>query len=154
MPGKRNGAGGGGGGGGGAPSGVPDVGAQELLIMNLTSGGVTLSVGTPQDTLQAWIYTKPLDFDNAEAAKWIDKMIVHLSRRAQQVNMEVQIYAADDEDGEFVRLQAINLSENDPITPDVDAYRFLVFQFIDYGVRERWRLHGFEIFGELFGDEF
>jgi len=151
--GKRNGGGTGGGGGGGAVV-PPPTAAQELLIMNLTTGGVTIGVGDPQDTLQSWIYTKPLDFENAEAAKWIDKMILHLSRREQQTNMQVQIYAADDEDGEFVRIQSINVSEGATVTPDVDAYRYLVFQFVDYGVKERWRLHGFEIFGEIFGDEF
>ena len=149
MPGGGKGGGGGPGGG----SAGTDT-AQENLILMLTSGGVTFSVGVPQDSLQSWIVTKPWDLNNADKAKFIDRIILHLTNRVNQTNMSLEIYGSDSEDGPFALLQTILVSSQDPITPDVQGFRYFQFRFIDRGVKERWRLHGFEVYGELGGDEF
>lgn len=127
----------------------------EDLVMTKTSGGITVSLGTAQDTLQAWIRTKALDFENPAFVKFLEKIDAHITNRTTQTNLVLEIYGSDSEDGPFADiLQTIPLGSNDPGVFDIPMRRYYELLFIDRGVKERWRLHGFEIFGELGGDEF
>jgi hypothetical protein len=144
--------------------------AQETLSLILTSGGVVNNVGSPQDTLSAWIQTKALDFNQPSMLsygvpqgdrfpKFIDVFVSHVARRVSQPNLQLEIYGSDDEDAlgyafPASLMQVVPLASNDPIFPDVPAFRYFKFLWRDNGVRERWRLHRFEVIGEPLGDEF
>lgn len=127
----------------------------ESLSMVLTTGGIPINVGNAQDTMLCYITTKALDFGQADKVKFLDRIITHLRNAADQTNLSIEIYGADAEDGPFVLHKSVALANNDPqFLNDVPGNRYYKFKFIDLGVRERWMLHGFEIFGEYGGDEF
>ena len=121
--------------------------------MQLTKGGITTSVGVPQDSLAAWIETKIWDLGDSERVKYIEQVLVHITNRLFQINMRLEIWGSDSEDAPFTLLQSLPISD-DPLNFDIQGQRFFKFIFRDSGVRERWRMHGFEVFGETGGDEF
>ena len=67
--------------------------------------------------------------------------------------MTLQIFGSDDENGPFMLLDTLDLSLEDPGYTDPPGARYYQLKYEDIAVRERWRLHGFDVYGEPGGEE-
>lgn len=128
--------------------------AEAAVSMILEFDGNKVNVGTAIDTTAAYVETKALDFSRVDLVKYLDRIISHVTGRVNQTNLRLLIYGSDSEDGPFTLLDTIDISQNDPGYTDPPGFRFYKFRWEDSFVKERWRLHGFEAWGEFGGDEF
>ena len=123
------------------------------MFLTLHSGGV-LNLGTAIETATAWIQTKPLDFGKNSFVKFLEKILYSIRGRQESSHLLLEISGSDDEEGPFTLLDTIQVSLEDPAFTDPPGQRYYVLKFIDAVVGVRWALHGFEIYGELGGEEF
>lgn len=135
--------------------------ARASIVMVYTPlGGEPISLATSIDTSMAWIETKALDI-GPNFVYFIDQITSWISERNEQTNLQLEIYGSDTEDGEeryadddgeggnqFELLDTLDLARQDPAFTDPPGKRYYKLRWIDRAVKERWRLHGFAIFGE------
>ena len=124
-----------------------------ITIFFTPLGGIKTSLGAAIGTTTSFIRTKALTIGD-DMTYFIDKIISHITDSSKQTRMTLEISGSDDEDGPFELLDIIDLSLEDPGYSDPPGRRFYEFKFVDIAVRERWQLHGFDVFGEAGGDEF
>jgi len=125
-----------------------------LSIFYTTVGGVSTSLGTSIGTLEAFIETKAISLGGDKVVYYVDQVTTHLTDNRDQQEMVLEIYGAEAEDGPFKLLDTIDISLEDPGFTDPPGSRYYKFKWIDSAVKERWQLHGFNVFGEPGGEEF
>lgn len=142
------------------------AGAQAAVnIIWTPTGGVPTILGAATETSTCFIETKAIDVGDEEMSYFIDRVISNISDRPDQLNLVLEIWGSDDEEGvetfeedvrpgNFELLDTISLAKHDPGYTDPPGKRFYKFIFRDNGIIERWRLHGFTVYGEPGGDEF
>lgn len=131
-----------------APQGLAAV---EVI---LTRNGIDFNLSAPLDSNETFIQTKALDLGEDQLVKYLDRILTNLDPRLDLNSIEVEVYGSDNEDGPYTLLQSVGLQANDPQYLDVPGQRFYKIRYIDRSTQERWRLHGFSLFGEVGGDEF
>jgi hypothetical protein len=125
-----------------------------LSIFYTQIGGELTSLGTALGTLEASIETKALNIGVDKFTYFIDQVTTHLEDNADIKRMVLEIYGAEKEDGPFVLLDTIDLSLEDPGFTDPPGMRYYKLIYIDTAVSKRWRLHGFDVYGEPGGEEY
>ena len=125
-----------------------------ITVFYTPVGGVKTSLAAARGTTTAFIRTKALNIGDSKLSYYIDQITSHITSRAAQTKMVLEIYGSDDEDGPFELLDTIDLSLEDPGYTDPPGMRYYQLRFFDSAVRERWQLHGFDVYGEPAGDEF
>jgi len=128
--------------------------AAASISVTYTIDGVTRSLGSAFGTNTAYIETKALDIGDAQMSYFIDKIISNITDRTEQTGLVLEIYGSDAENGPFDLLDTIDLSLEDPGYTDPPGMRYYKFRFVDSTVLDRWKIHGFTVYGEPGGDEF
>ena len=116
--------------------------------------GVKTSLNSAFGTTTAFIKTKAMDIGDAKLSYFIDEIITHLTDNEDLRQMVLEIYGSDKEPGPFVLLDTIDLSLEEPGYTDPPGKRYYQLLFRDNAVSQRWKLHGFDIYGEPGGEEF
>lgn len=116
--------------------------------------GVKTSLNSAFGTTTAFIKTKAMDVGDAKLSYNIDEIITHLTDNEDLQQMVLEIYGSDKESGPFVLLDTIDLSLEEPGYTDPPGMRYYALLFRDNAVSQRWKLHGFDIYGEPGGEEF
>lgn len=117
-------------------------------------GGVKTSLGAAFGTTTAFIKTKAMNIGDDKMVYNIDQITSHLKDAVNLREMVLEIYGSDKEDGPFELLDIIDLSLEDPGWTDPPGMRYYQAIYRDNAVAERWKLHGFTVYGEPGGDEF
>lgn len=125
-----------------------------ITILFTPLGGTQTSLSSALGTGVAFIETKALNIGDDTITYFIDKINSHITNMRKQTRLRLEIYGAEAENGPFKLLDSIDLSLEDPGYTDPPGSRYYKFRFIDFGVQERWQLHGFDIHGEPGGDEY
>lgn len=113
-----------------------------------------ISLGSALGTISCEIETKALNIGRDQFVYFIDQITSHITGNADQQYLILEIYGSDKEDGPFKLLDTIDLSLEDPGWTDPPGKRYYKLIYKDTAVRERWQLHGFDVYGEPGGDEF
>lgn len=127
------------------------VGITTMFLTKLAGGVVNL--GTAAETGTAWIETKALDFGKDEFVKELESILSNIEGRQANDTMRLEIWGSDDEEGPYELLDTIMLNEEDPGWTDPPGMRFFKLKFIDESVASRWKIHGFEVYGDFAGEE-
>lgn len=122
-------------------------------ILTLASGE-QINLGLALDATGCYIETKALDFGNEQIVKELDRIFSNISDRTEQTALSLEIWGADIEGGPFTKIDDQLLSTRDPMSTLAQGQRFFKFIWRDLATLERWRLHGFTIFGDETGDEY
>lgn len=125
-----------------------------ITIFFTPVGGIKTSLGVALGTTESFIRTKALNIGRDDLSYFIDKIISHVTDISDQTRLFLEIYGADKENGPFELLDTLDLSLEDPGYTDPPGKRYYQLKFLDTAVRERWQLHGFDVYGEPGGDEF
>jgi hypothetical protein len=125
-----------------------------LSLFHTPIDGVKTSLNSAFGTTTAFIKTKALDIGDARLSYNIDEIITHLTDNKNLQQMVLEIYGSDEESGPFVLLDTIDLSLEEPGYTDPPGMRYYELIFRDNAVNQRWKLHGFDIYGEPGGEEF
>jgi hypothetical protein len=118
------------------------------------SDGVKRSLTSALGTTVAWIRTKAMSIGDSKLVYFIDQITTHLKDSANLRNMVLEVYGSDEEDGPFELLDTIDLSLKDPGFMDPPGQKYYELVYRDNAVTQRWKLHGFDVYGEPGGDEF
>ena len=128
------------------------------IIMFLTRLGLDrVNLNASLETAEAFIETKAMDVGDKGFTYFLDRFVANVSNRKSQTSLVMEVYGSDDEEGEdmqFTLLDTINVAEEDPMYADPPGHRYYKIIFRDTSVKERWRLHGFTVWGEAGGEEF
>jgi len=129
------------------------VGVTTMYLSPLAGGLVNL--GTAAETGVAWIETKALDFDKPEFVKELEGILSNIDGRQTNDSVRLEIWGSDDEEGTYELLDTIWLSEaeDEMDWTDPPGKRFFKLKFADDYVNNRWRIHGFEVYGDYGGEE-
>jgi hypothetical protein len=117
-------------------------------------GGTKTSLGAALGTVVAYIKTKALNVGDDKTVYNIDQITTHLKDAENLRDMVLEVYGSDKEDGPFILLDTIDLSLKDPGFTDPPGMRYYQLLYRDNAVSQRWKLHGFNVYGEPGGDEF
>jgi len=118
------------------------------------STGVKTSLTSAFGTTASFIKTKAVSIGDSKLVYFIDQITTHLSDNEDLRNMVLEVYGSDKENGPFKLLDTIDLSLEDPGFTDPPGMRYYQLIFRDTAVTQRWKLHGFDVYGEPGGDEF
>jgi len=125
-----------------------------LSILYTTVGGEETSLGSALGTLEASIETKALNIGKDKFTYFIDQVTTHLEDNIELQSMVLEIYGSEEEDGPFTLLDTIDLSLEDPGFTDPPGMRYYKLIYRDPAVSGRWKLHGFDVYGEPGGEEY
>ena len=125
-----------------------------ISIFFTTVNGIRTSLGAAAGTLTASIETKAISIAGDKLVYFIDQITSHLSNAEKQTSMILEIYGSDKENGPFILLDTLDLSLEDPGFLDPPGQRYYKLRYVDTAVKERWHLHGFNVYGEAGGEEF
>lgn len=131
-----------------------EAASASITIFYTPVGGTAVPLGAATDPYAAFVTTKALNIGQDDMSYFLDKLVAHVTDKGDQTDLVLEIYGSDSEDGAFQFLDSIDLSLEDPGYTDAPGKRYYKFRFIDEAVRERWQLHGFDIYGEVGGEEF
>jgi len=124
-----------------------------ITVFYTPVGGIKTSLNTALGTSSAFIETKAMNIGRDDFSYFLDKITSHITGRVDQTKLVLQIFGSDDENGPFDLLDTIDLSLEDPGYSDPPGKRYYKFRYEDTAVRERWQLHGFDVYGEPGGEE-
>ena len=127
-----------------------------ISIFYTPIGGEETSLGLSLGTIVAEIETKALNIGKDQFVYFIDQVTSHITgaKEVGQRQMILEISGAEHEDGPFKLLDTIDLNLEDPGYTDPPGMRYYKLKYIDPAVGKRWKLHGFDVYGEPGGDEY
>jgi hypothetical protein len=128
--------------------------AEVVMLWTPVVTGIPINLVQSVDTALATITTKALDMGAVDWSKLIDQVVIHMTDRADQVNLLLNVYSSNDEDGPFDIDDSVSIAGSDPIYIDPPARKYFKLEVHDPTVVDRWTLHGIEVWGTLGGREY
>ena len=129
--------------------------ARGSVTMSLvTVMGTTINLGSAVESSNVFIESRAFDMENARFTKFIQYILYNIRDRKGNPNLILELWGSDEEEYGFELMDTIYVSEEDPAYTDPPGKRYWKFIFRDTSVSKRWSIHGFEVWGELGGEEF
>jgi hypothetical protein len=130
--------------------------AQGIATMILTKNdGTMINLNSAVDSLESFVETKDLDFGDQRVVKSLDTLFVKLRDAPDIDNFSVIVKYRENPNDTLVTGQT-SMAPTDlgPIFLRLQDSPIFRLRFQDLGVQSLWKLGGFEIYGETYGERF
>ena len=125
---------------------MADVAGIPLITITRALGGGVEQYGSLA-LVPCFVETKDLDFGTREFRKWLESLRYDIRDLPPLGNLELVVKYRNSQDEDLSELAPIPLIGEIPVTFRPPISRYYRMRFQDTGIRERWNLGAFEVFG-------
>lgn len=133
---------------------MANVSGLAQMVLTKTTGEV-ININAQVGTLVAFVETKDLHAGDPKAVKFLEAVLVEITKPDKLHNMKVKIKHRERLDESLQDGDEFSLLNNHgphPVRPPDDVYFRLRFE--DLGVLDIWKLSAFELYGGIIAEDF
>ena len=131
------------------------IGSAVIIITNLD--GSTSNIAQSQDTTNIYMETRAFALAGDNVYAFLDSFVPKIKNRIGAAALTLEVWGKNRIGDAAILLASLPLGLNDepvyPVNP-IQSQVYYIFKIIDTALSVRWKLHGFQIFGESDGNYF